>query len=528
MTISCRDCPSHKTSSQMFSEYGMSLGCNFCPTKGKVLQGPKFSVADDLDLCETIARHCDAFGSQPPMRDDLKIDARLGIADPQISVHLTTKGTIPRNEKPIVCTSCQWFVPADVVEAELGYVAPFCSAKGRVLFPTKLAREAANCGSGINGPNAMTTGGLIIDEQYKPTIATVTTPVQMPLTTVNLVEQDTRHSVDPREYQTDRPVTPEDDALFIRAWRRIDDPEGLHESVYLPIFWGEKLCEQYYGPGFDPRSTYGEHRPDLYVDHHGLLYDLACELLNHETPLLIGGAGTGKSETGPWLAYLMDLPHERIDIKKGYEASHLTGLDRLTTDPASGTPVTAFVKSRFARTFDKPGFTTINEPNLSSECFELLRPIFDNANQFGLDEDAGMPPIDRHSLRYILCAQNPPWDPMYVGAEPMSAADIDRVSPVWFDLPSEEVERFIITKHCADSGYDIPVTTLDKIMGVARDLREQIKEGTLPIAWGLRAQIKVAKKTRFYSFEKAYRRAIIDGMEPEAADIIMLSVKGMA
>jgi MoxR-like ATPase len=527
MTISCKSCPSYKTSSEMFRDFGMSLGCDFCPTKGKVLEGPQFTDAENQNLRENIAANCDCYGDLPPTKDTMKIDARLGLGDPQVAVHLNSRaGTIAPSEKPVTCTSCSWFVPADVVEQELGFTAPFCSAKGRLLFPSKLVKEAANCGSGINGANATTTSGMMIESQYKRTIASVTTPMQLPLTHVDLVAQDERHSVDPRDYQTDRPVTPDDEAQYIKAWRRVDDPEGLREPIYMPIFWGEKLCEEYYGPGFDPRSTYGEHRPDLYVDHHGLLYDLACELLNGETPLLIGGAGTGKSETGPWLAWLMDVPHDRIDIKKGYEASHLTGLDRLQTDPASGTPITKFVRSRFARTYDKPGITTVNEPNLSSECFEVFRPIFDNAKQFGMDEDSGMPPIERNSNRFILCTQNPSWDPMYVGAEPMSAADIDRISPIWFDLPSEEVERFIITKHCNDAGYDISSETLDKIMKVAKDLREQ-KE-TLGIAWGLRAQIKVAKKTRFYSFEKAYRRAIVDGMEPEVAEVIMLSVKSVA
>lgn len=522
MTQSCKACHSSMSSSVMLDTYKISVGCDFCPTKGRVLSGPNFDDAANLKLLETIGSTCDSWGNLPPAPDALRIEASLGIGNPFVSVQLSQRPPA-HNEKPIACTSCKWFVPANVVKDELGYNAPLCSAKGRLLFPTKLIAEAANCGEGFTGDSATTTQGIILHDEYQVTVPTfVTINVPDTATTVNLVAEDSRHSVDPREYVTDKEVTQEDSDNFIRAWREVADPEGAKPPIYLPIFWGEKLC------GFDPRDSYGGHRPDLYVDHHGLLYDLACELMHNETPLLIGTAGTGKSETGPWLAWLMDLPHERIDIKKGYEASHLSGLSQLITDPLSGTPTTVFAKARFSATYDKPGITTINEPNVSSDCFEFLRPVFDNAKQLGNDEDSGMPPIERHSYRFILCAQNPPWDPMYVGTEPMSAADIDRVSPIWFDLPGEDVERHIIRKHCADVGYDIPADILDKVMQVAHDLRAQIDSDTLHIAWGLRAQIKVAKKTQFYSFQKAYRRAVIDGMEPEVVDAIMLSVRSVA
>ena len=55
-----------------------------------------------------------------------------------------------------------------------------------------------------------------------------------------------------------------------------------------------------------------------------------------------------------------------------------------------------------------------------------------------------------------------------------------------------------------------------------------IEDGTLALAWGLRSQIKVARKTKYYSLEKAYRRAVLDGMEPEVVNSVMGIVRGVA
>jgi hypothetical protein len=108
MTISCKSCPSYRTSSEMFRDFGMSLGCDFCPTKGKVLEGPKFSDAENEALRVTIATNCDRYGDLPPTRDAMKIDARLGIADPQVSVHLASRaGNIAPSEKPVTSTSAR-------------------------------------------------------------------------------------------------------------------------------------------------------------------------------------------------------------------------------------------------------------------------------------------------------------------------------------------------------------------------------------------------------------------------------------
>lgn len=518
---SCLQCPSYRSADQMMNEYSSSIGCAFCPTTGRVLTTPPNTTdhEDHQRLLENVAEACASFGSPAAPADNWDGTAAIGYGNPQVSVVMSQKAPVPSIDKPFSCTSCQWFVPGPIVNDELGYDAPLCAAKGRLLFPRNYLREAANCGTGLNGPNLKTTNGVILSADYTHLAPIPVPPPVLP----DLVVEASRHAVDPRTYFSDKPISPEDEAKCVRAWRQIEDPEGLHESKWLPIYNGEKLG------GFDPRETYGNMRPDLYVDHAGLLYDLACELLDGEAPLFIGGAGTGKSEAGCYLAYLMDLPFIRIVVEKRSESDDFIGTKELETDAMSGTPITQFYRGRFAEWFDKPCVMLVDEPNLKQDIYEFLRPAIDGTKEVSLDKAGrGGVKVQKHEANYLLLAQNPGWDPLYVGAEPMSAAEIDRVSPIWFDLPSEPVERQIIKAHCNDIGYDIPDKMVDKIMKVAHDLRGMITDGTLPIAWGLRAQIKVAKKTRHYSFEKAYRRAVIDGMEPSVMENIMRSVKSHA
>ncbi len=514
---SCMSCPSAMTDAAMTRNYNGSLGCSYCPTTGAVLSIRRHSPEEALRLLETIAESCPSHGDPsmvPPSGGGINTEAIIAVGDPQISIKMATLGSsVPEIDKPISCTSCAWYVPSPVVQAELGYTAPLCAAKGKLMFTRNLLREAANCGSGINGVSRETTDGIILMPRYA-------TPKQVFVASqtsksVDHAAEASRHTVDPRQYVTDKPVTPEDDAECIRAWRQVNDPEGSKPPVFLPIYDGQKLC------GFDPRDTYMSHRPDLYFDHQGLLYDLAVEfVMLHETPLLIGGAGTGKTEMSCWIAYMMDIPFTRCPVDKGTEAFYFIGETHLVVDPVSGSQITEFRPGSFIKAYSKPGVIDVDEPNLKQEIYEFLRPATDRSTSLKVDAAQGMM-VERGKATYLIFTQNPADDPLYIGTEPMSAADIDRISPIYVELPSREVESRIIRTHCADDGYDIPEVILDAILDVAEDLRRMIAEGSLPIAWGLRAQIKVARKTRYYSLTKSYRRAVIDGMEDSVVQAIM-------
>lgn len=518
---SCKDCANCIPEDETRARTGRHVGAPICMALGHVLGRPGASPEQTARTFELFAESCPSYGTMPATQKPV-VGGQVAIGDPQIAVRMATvyPTGVPDGMLPTVCSACENYISPEIVRDELGWPVAMCAAKGKLLFAVNLVREAADCGTGTLGTPRSSTIGMTLMPQFATPVTVRTSGATGAAT--HTAETIAQHRVDPRQYVTDRPVTPDDEAECIRAWRKVDDPEGLHEPVFMPIFDGEKLC------GFDPRTTYGSHRPDLYIDHQGLLYDMAVEFFGlDETPVLIGRAGTGKTELLCHIAYLCDLPFYRISVDKGTEPWHLTGEAKLSIDPDTQQPVTTFKLGRYAKAYTEPCIVCVDEPNVKSDIFETLRPSFDNARQLVIDADQGFT-AQRHRWCRVGCAQNPSFDPLYIGTEPMSAADIDRISPIYVDLPNADMEREIIRAHCKDDGYDISDTTLDKIMQAAESIRAMIEDGTLSLAWGLRSQIKVARKTKFYSLEKAYRRAVLDGMEPEVVNSVMGIVRGVA
>jgi hypothetical protein len=529
MSKSCRTCPSFVPSAEADSVYTKSPGGDTCIRFGRMLSRPNQTEDSNLRVCEAFATTCPAHDEPRPVGAAVPdvFAAQVSIGDP-VAIQRAAQNPPSPTERPSSCFNCSNFVPPDVVRTELGWLMGACAAQGRLIFPTRYPAEAGDCVSGFEGPHRSTTSGMILMPQYEG----VAQPIRVKAREYVLADEVARHSVDPRDYETDRTVTAAERSNHVRAWREVADPEGLHDSIMVPIFDGEALLRTYCpqtdhaGCDHDPRSSYGGHRPDLYVDHQGLLYDYAVELFElDETPLLIGPAGTGKTETGGWLAYLVDLPFNRYSVSKGSEVFHFEGEPGLVPNPENpGSTISVFNLARFAKNYSLPGVNIVDEPNLKTDIYEFLRPALDGAKQLIVN---GMR-LKRTPYTFLLAAQNPVGDPLYVGTEPMNAADLDRVSPFYYDLPTPDVERDIIRKHCADGGYNIDSLTLDKIMQVASDLRSQIKHDALPIAWGLRSQIKVARKTKYYSLEKAYRRAVVDGLDADLMDVVLMSVRSVA
>lgn len=520
-TQSCSNCANCIPENETRQRTGRHTGTPICMAYGHILDRPGSTPEQAARTLELFAESCPSYGTMPATAKPV-VAGQVAIGDTQIAIRMATiyPDGVPDHMQPSVCSMCENYVSPDVVQNELGWPLAMCAAKGRLLFPQNLVREAADCGTGTTGTPRDTTTGITLMPQFATPVTVRTSGATGAAThTAATIAQ---HRVDPRSYPTDRPVTADDEAECIRAWRKVDDPEGQHDPVFMPIFDGEKLC------GFDPRTTYGSHRPDLYIDHQGLLYDLAVEFFAlDETPVLIGRAGTGKTELLCHIAYLCDLPFYRISVDKGTEPWHLFGESKLEIDADTGQPITTFRLGRYAKGYTQPCVICVDEPNVKSDIFETLRPSFDNARQLVIDADQGLV-VQRHRWCRVGCAQNPSFDPLYIGTEPMSAADIDRISPIYVDLPNADMEREIIRTHCADDGYAISDVTLGKIMQAAESIRMMIEDGTLPLAWGLRSQIKVARKTQYYSLEKAYRRAVLDGMEPEIVNSIMGIVRGVA
>jgi MoxR-like ATPase len=518
MTVmSCRTCPSFVPAEEAATVYVKSPNADSCAKFGRMLSRP--DKGDDVNarICERFAASCADHGNPRPVPIPM-LRAKVAEGDPAGRTRIGFSSA----DKPASCAQCEHFVQADIVKRELGWTLGMCAQIGRLIFPNRMPQEAAECGVGFKGPNRSTADGVILLPEYERS-----TPIRVgaggvPAAQYVLTDEIARHQQDPRSYETDKEVTDEDRARNIRAWRKVNDPEGQKPPAYLPIFDGPALY------GTDPRQTYEGMRPDLYVDHQGLLYDLACIAYKaRRVPLLIGGAGTGKTELAFFFAYCMDLEGHRLQVSKGTEDYHWTGEGGLEVDPASGQNVTVWKDGRLSRLVGRPGVITMDELNVKSEIEELVRPLLDGSKALTLDAAQGVKRVlgDR---TYLFATQNPSDDPIYVGTEPLSAAALSRVSPIQVGLPDDAVERAIIRKHCADDGYSIDTVTLDKIMQIAQDLRTMIADGALPIAWGIRDQVKVAVYTEFFGLEKAYRRAIIDGLERTTVDTVLATVRSVA
>jgi MoxR-like ATPase len=235
-----------------------------------------------------------------------------------------------------------------------------------------------------------------------------------------------------------------------------------------------------------------------------------------ETPALWGEAGTGKTELYRHLAYLMHLPFERISITGSTELDDLAG--KMHYSPEKGT---YFSYGRLPRAWTKPCVICIDEPNVGQpDVWQFLRPLTDNSKQLVLDQNNGEA-IKRHQDCYMGMAMNPAWDPKNVGTAQIGDADARRLWHIFLELPPEVLEREIIANRVALDGWEIDKERLDTIMAIAGELRGLIKDGTLPITWGLAQQIKVARASRWFDMVVSYRRAIGDYLEPDALEVLL-------
>jgi MoxR-like ATPase len=513
----CAGCPSFKVAGQQVvistksGAKSYPLTFDACARYGDVLSRPGYNEIGTA-LRQHAAQECSTYHESTDKAgpDSMNPQFRIGRGDIDAMAMSTNSTT---SDRPATCVGCLHWVPANITFKELGWNMGMCAAKGRLIFPARAAYEAEDCGVGIKGPNRTTTDGVRVD--------TIFLSVTRPNVTVKggSTPTPTATKVDPRDYPTDREVTPEEASWGIRAWRAIPDPEGLHDPVMLPIFNGTDLV------GFDPRETY-ESGYEEYIDHQSLAYDMACAwMIQDKVPLLIGEAGTGKTMLGIYMAYLMDLPVTIHSIDPQTESYVFFGEQSLA-ESANGVQVSTFREGEFAYDWDKPGVTVLDELNTNDECAMAARPYLGGSKI--LRVAAAGYKKHKHLARMLMCTQNPHDNPIYTGVKPLSAAEMSRMAKRRVGLPDERLEREIIAGHCRAADYEIKPETIDKLMQVAKEIRAMIADGALPISWGLRDQVNVALYTQTFSFEKAFRVGVVDGLESNVVDPLLNIVRTVA
>lgn len=498
----CQTCPSFLPAEKVPSKFRKGIGAPMCGRFGYVLGRP----GSDSKSVEKLSIHygskCEDHGKPLPPQP-LSKSLTVALPDPDA---MSPADNAQMKTMCQTCTSCTKYVPDEQVLDEFGWTVGLCSARGRLILPTETYTEAKNCEVREWGSTRKTTHGLHLLPEYEEAFNLSVDPVRAYFKNKGAL-------IEPHDYPSDKDVSEEEVESGIRAWRKIKDPDGSGNETYLPIYRIDYFSDDEQAK--IPRTGDDEH-PELYVDHFGGVYLAAVAWTElDETPAAWGEAGVGKTELARHLAWLMCLPFERISITAQTELDELMGKMRYTPDEG-----TYFQYGRLPLAWAKPCVLVIDEPNVGPpEVWQAIRPLTDNSKQMVLDMNKGER-IKRHTDCYMMMAMNPAWDVKNVGALPIGDADANRLFHVFIPLPPDSLEREIIVNRVKLDGWEIDTARLNMLLGIAKELRSLADLGTLPISWGIRPQIKVARALRWFSPEVAYKRAVGDYLEPEAQEVL--------
>lgn len=506
---SCLKCPAYLQAEEGVRKFKKNIGSPMCGRYGIPLGKPGLRKAAAEKLAIHFANKCDSFGEPMPPEP---VEERLLVTLPDPVIRSSTPDPT-KQEMTRSCAMCKNFVGDETVANELGWVTGLCAAKGKLILPNRQVTEARGCEWREAGVQRRTTQGLHLLPEYEDAFQVNVDPTRAYFKT-----KSGGGPVDPTEYETDRPVTEDDDKNGVRAWRKIMDPDGSGNEVFLPVYRRDFFPEA--DQAKIPATGDDEH-PELYVDHFGGVYTVGVLWTEtDDTPMMWGEAGVGKTELYRHVAWLMQIPFERFSITARSELDDLAG--KLQYSPEAGT---YFQYGRLVLAWQKPCVICLDEPNTGPpEVWQFLRPLTDNSKQLVLDQNNGER-ISRHTDCYLGMAANPSWDPKNVGATEIGDADASRLMHVYVDLPPAVLEREIIRNRVSIDGWELSDDQLEALMTIAEELRGLIKDGTLPITWGIRPQLKVARSLKWFSWMTAYRRAIADFLEPDVQQVVLDVVK---
>lgn len=437
-------------------------------------------------------------------------------------------------EEVTSCNNCSSFINQAQVGYATGWGTHGCAAKGALITGRNLTEIARNCEiRSLRTGGSATMTDLKLSDNLRRYPFDTSPYVEKPSSGDRLLNTEPESTpapivskftwIEPTEYPTDKPVTPEDEVEGIRAWRKMHNPQDQNIYTYLPIFDISRFSEE--DQELIPRTGQDEH-PELYQDYGHNVYTLSVLWMEmDETPVAWGEPGVGKTELFRHMAWLMCAPFERISIKETTEISELEGTTQLVMDPGTGTQITKFEYGRVPKAWSRACVMCVDEPNVGPPAvWHFLRPLTDNSKQLVIDA-ADSRIVKRHLFCFPGMAMNPDWDPRNEGANTIAAADRSRISHIYMELPPEKIEMQIIAQRVSLEGdWTLSDEHLRQMMVIAKTIRENCKSGAIPGNWGIRDQIKVAKALRWFQPAQAYRIAAADGYAPEVGQLILAAV----
>lgn len=521
MSKTCTSCPSLLESSDASQRFGKATGAAMCGRYGYVLERPNADQSERLQALAAFASECDAYGKELP-GTPVSISPRVATLNEEIIEDGPT-GLVVGS-----CFGCSNCVKHTTVMQEHGWPVPICKAKGTLILNPQA--EAKGCEWAKPGAAATTMYDVELRKEFRADFFTgAEVNVDAILANGNLDNE-------PTTYPSDAEVDPDDLAEGIRAWRKLTCPFGTDRVVFLPIF--ESNLESPNCPFTRAEvemipQTGGPHMPELYMDYGHLVWRFAVEeWMLGQTLLIQSFPGLGKTELAYYLGWLMQVPVTRIFFTDSIEWDDVFGKPGFSPDEG-----TFWMDGRFTASVKRPGIILVDEPNMAkSEIVATLRTtteldptIYLDAGYARDDGERLKLEVKPHKYNFRIWAANPAWDPRNIGTKELAAADISRISPAYLDYPPVDVERRIIRTQVMElDGFEIPEALLDDLMKVSADIREAAKpeNGDFPGTWGIRENVKVARKLAWYPFVEAFRMATLNYYEPAiAAFIIDNSIK---
>lgn len=503
---SCMNCTNRLGSNSSVAVFGSPIPVVGCRAIGRVVSVDTMSAEEQIKSMEDFASDCTSYNKDISVSDQTD-RLRIGIFSSAATMDTDVSGA---NGKAGSCRACYFHIPVGKMIEKTTIPMGACARYGKLIPEQRASMIARGCNSStrsaVTDPEAHYRGlldSLVLD----PTLERHLFPERNnAVASSDMIDM----TVEPSTHPSDRAVTAQQDAQGIRAWRRIT--MGGRE-LFIPVFKREifSAVEAAKIP-----ATGDDEHPETYVDHMQLTFTVAALWFHlDETPSLVGRAGSGKTEFYRYMSWLMQVPFERISITRDSEIDDLAGKMHFENNE------TVFKPGRIPKAWVKPNVLVLDEPNTGPpEVWQYIRPLTDNSKQLVNDKNEGET-ISRHPFAFLGLAMNPAWDHRNVGAEQIGDADGSRLMHIYVDMPPESVERSIIVERCKLDQYLIEDDMLETLMRVAKDIRELSDDGTLPITWGVRNQIKVARATAWFDLEKAYRLAVLDYLEPEARETVM-------